>query len=116
MPRRRVHKRRIGTGFRDFMGKAKNFLQRTKLLSRVGSALQPLVPAQYSGLANMGLNYAKSQGYGRRRRGGALYPVGARRMRRGMGCCGGALTPAGGMRMSRKIIRPRLPKRMVAAY
>jgi hypothetical protein len=112
MPRRR----KVGRGFKEFMGKAKGFLQRTKLLSRVGSALQPLVPAQYQGLANMGLNYAKSQGYGRRRRGGSLYPAGARRMRRGMGCCGGALMPAGGARMSRKIIRPRLPRRMPAAY
>ena len=115
MPRRKVHKRKIGRGFREFLGKAKGFLQRTKLLSRVGSALSPLVPAQYQGIANMGLNYAKSQGYGRRRRGGALYPVGARRMRRG-GCCGGSLTPAGGARMSRKIIRPRLPRRMLASY
>lgn len=112
MPRRR---RKIGKGFKDFMGKAKNFLQRTKLLSRVGSALSPLVPAQYQPLASMGLNYAKSQGYGRRRRGGALYPVGARRMRRG-GCCGGSLVPAGGARMSRKIVRPNLPRRMPAVY
>ena len=113
MPRRR---RKVGRGFKDFMGKAKNFLQRTKLLSRVGSALSPLVPAQYKPLANMGLNYAKSQGYGRRRRGGALRPAGARRIMRRGGCCGGALVPAGGARMSRKIIRPRLPKRMLASY
>ena len=111
MPRRR---RKVGRGFKDFMGKAKNFLKRTKLLSRVGSALMPLVPGQYKPLAGMALNYGKSQGDGRR--GGALRPAGMRRIMRGRGCSGGALVPAGGARMSRKFHRPRLPKRMPMRY
>lgn len=113
MPR---HRRKVGKGFKDFMGKAGNFLKKTQLLSRVGSSLMPLVPGQYRPIAQMGLDYAKSKGYGRRRiyrRGGALRPAG---MRRGGGCCGGALVPAGGARMSRKLHVPALPKRLPMRY
>lgn len=115
MPR---HRRKVGKGFRDFLGKANNFLKRTQLLSRVGSAVMPLVPGQYRPMAQMALDYGKSKGYGRRRvyrRGGALRPAGMKRVMGG-GCCGGALIPAGGMRMSRKLVKPKLPARMPASY
>jgi len=117
MPRRR-HRRRMGGSLKSFWGKAKGFLKRTKLLSRVGTSLLPLAGA-YKPLASGALGLVKSAGYGRRR-GGALRPAGMRR-RMGRGCCGGSLNPVGGRRMryrrrGRRIYgKPRLPRR-IAVY
>ena len=122
MPRytRRRHRRKLGGSLKSFWDKTKGFLKRTKILSKVGNVLTPMIPGKYRGLANMGLQYAKQQGYGRRRRGGALRPAGARRLmsrRRGGSCCGGALNPVGGMRLlGRRVRRLRMRPRLPAKY
>ena len=128
MPRRTRHKRTLGGSWKSFWNGTKNFLKKTKLLSTVGSALSPMLPAQYKTLANGAINYAKSKGYGKRRRrrrirrGGALRPAGARR-RYGHGCSGGALAPVGGMRgmrrsgkMNPRLRGSRLPSRKPAKF
>ena len=75
---RRVRRMR-GGGLMSFLGKANDFLKKSKLVSSVGSALGSMgVPyaSQISGVAN-------SLGYGRRRRGSGLSLAGgSRRMRR----------------------------------
>ena len=108
MPRHRRHRRKVGTGFKSFWGKAKKFLKKTKLLSTVGNALAPALSGTLGSIARAGTNYAKSQGYGRRRRirrrrkGGALRPAGSlKRYGRG-GSCGGSLAPVGAGRRRRR--------------
>lgn len=91
MPRK-SHRRKLGGSWKSFMGKASDFLKKSKLLSTVGRALAPMA-GPYSGLAGKAVDYAEQAGYGRRRRyrrGGALRPVGARRS------MGGMLVPVGG--------------------
>ena len=92
MPSRRMR----GKGkFKDFLGKANNFLKKSQILSKLGNAY-----SKYGG--NFGLPYtqqigqaadvAKTMGYGRRRRvrkGFGLYAAGGK-MRRG-----GGLYPSG---------------------
>ena len=88
MPSRRMR----GKGkFKDFLGKANNFLKKSQILSKLGNAY-----SKYGG--NFGLPYAsqigqaadvaKTMGYGRRRtkmrRGGSLRPAGARRYGTGL--------------------------------
>ena len=77
--------------FKDFLGKANNFLKKSQILSKLGNAY-----SKYGG--NFGLPYtsqigqaadvAKTMGYGRRRtkmrRGGSLRPAGARRYGTGL--------------------------------
>ena len=101
----RITRRVLGRGVKDFLKKADNFLQRTKLLSNVGSALNSTVmPMQYRGIADKALDYARSKGYGKRKivykRGGALTSA------------GGSLRPAGGRRSlpkpSRALFNPRM--------
>ena len=78
---------KIGTNIMKWLGQFNNFLKRTKLLTSLGKAtFKPDNP-----YANIGLNVAKQEGYGRkrrvvrrRRRGGSLRPV------------GGSLGPVGG--------------------
>jgi len=116
MPRhRRRHRRKVGGSFKSFWGKAKKFLKKTKLLSTVGNALAPMAGPGILGKAARGaVNFAKSQGYGRRRRirrrrkGGALRPAGSHK-RYGRGTCGqgrgtrgGSLAPVGAGRRRRK--------------
>ena len=96
MPRKVVRRKRrnVGGSFKSFWDGTKNFLKKTKLLSTVGNSLNSLVPAQYRPMSSMAIDYAKNQGYGRRRvRGGALMPAGQRRMHL---IRGGALLPVGG--------------------
>ena len=96
MPSRRMR----GKGkFKDFLGKANNFLKKSQILSKLGNAY-----SKYGG--NFGLPYtsqigqaadvAKTMGYGRRvrkmRKGTGLYNAGGK-MRRG-----GGLKMAGGSR------------------
>ena len=106
MPRHRRHRRKVGAGFKSFWGKAKNFLKKTKLLSTVGNALAPMVPGVWGTAARGAVKFAKSQGYGRRRRirrrrkGGALRPAGSHK-RYGRGTCGGSLAPVGAGRIRR---------------
>ena len=107
MPRHRIHRRKVGGSFKSFWGKAKNFLKKTKLLSTVGNAIAPALPGIWGSAARAGVNYAKSQGYGRRRRihrrrkGGALRAAGSSK-RYGRGCSGGSMAPVGSGRKSRK--------------
>ena len=83
--------------FKDFLGKANNFLKKSQILSKLGNAY-----SKYGG--NFGLPYtsqigqaadvAKTMGYGRRRtkmrRGGSLRPAGARRYGTGLYPASGA--------------------------
>ena len=91
MPSRRMK----GRGkFKEFLGKANNFLKKSQILSKLGNAY-----SKYGG--NFGLPYAsqigqaadvaKTMGYGRRRvrKGSGLYAAGGK-MRRG-----GGLYPSG---------------------
>lgn len=121
MPRKVVRRKRrnVGGSFKSFWNGTKNFLKKTKLLSTVGNALNnALVPAQYRPMTNMALDYAKNQGYGKRRvRGGALMPAGQRRMHLYRG---GALLPVGGCvgkgKMSSKLrVRPLAHRRRMPA-
>ena len=93
--------------FKQFLGKANDFLKKSQILSKLGNAY-----SKYGG--NFGLPYtqqigqaadvAKTMGYGRRRtkrRGFGLYAAGGK-MRRG-----GGLYPASGG--SRGMIAPRRP-------
>ena len=77
--------------FKEFLGKANNFLKKSQILSKLGNAY-----SKYG--SNFGLPYtqqigqaadvAKTMGYGRRRtkmrRGGSLRPAGARRYGTGL--------------------------------
>jgi len=68
--------------FKEFLGKANNFLKKSQILSKLGSAyskyggMAGLPYAQHVGMAS---DVAKQAGYGRRRRGTGLRPAGARR-------------------------------------
>lgn len=107
-------RRKIGGSFRSFINKAGDFLKKTKLLSTVGRQLAPLA-GPYEGLASKAVDYAASQGYGRRRirRGGALRPAGSTKALR---MHGGMLNPVGGARMRSSLMRPRMPRRMPMMY
>ena len=60
MPRRRVHKRKLGGSWSNFVSGAKNFLKKSKLLSTVGSQLnKTFVPQSYRGIGNSVVNYVK---------------------------------------------------------
>lgn len=117
MPVRRT--RRKIKGGAAWWDKTKDFFKKSKLLSTVGRTLAPMVPGAWGTLANKAVDYAASQGYGRRRRvirrGGALRPVGARRM-------GGMIAPVGGMKikksgmMSPLMMRRAMPKRMAMRF
>lgn len=80
MPMRRMRhrvgrRRQRGRGILSFLGKAKDFLQRTKLVSNIGSALgQAGVP-----YAQDISNVAGSLGFGRRRKGRGLRLAGGMR-------------------------------------
>ena len=83
--------------FREFLGKANNFLKKSQILSKLGNAyskyggMAGLPYAQHVGMAS---DAAQQAGYGRRRRrvGSGLYAAGGK-MRRGRG-----LKLAGGAR------------------
>ena len=86
--------------FKQFLGKANDFLKKSQILSKLGNAY-----SKYGG--NFGLPYtsqigqaadvAKTMGYGRRRtkmrRGGSLRPAGARRYGTGLYPSGGSRRP-----------------------
>jgi len=124
MPRHR-HRRKLGGSFKKFLSGAKSFLKKSKLLSTVGSQLnKTFVPKAYQGIGNSVVDYAKKQGYGRRRR----------RRVRGRGSCkrGHGLRPVGGSMMPvgegrrkksrvrrvgrRAVQRVRLPRRKTATF
>ena len=64
------HKRSLfGGSVKSFLGKANEFLKKTKLLSTVGSVLNnSVVPMQYRGIGSKVIDFGKSMGYGRSRK------------------------------------------------
>ena len=122
MPVRRT-RRKIG-GAPAWWNKTKDWLRKTRILSKVGDVVAPMIPGALGMAARQAVNYGQSQGYGRRRirrrnccSGGSLYPVGARR--------GGAMAPVGGAYLSRvrrsgsmssRLARPSLGKRMAMKF
>ena len=76
--RRRVR----GSGWKDWLSKGKAFLQKHNILSKGAAMLAPHAGSYGSALTKAG-EFAKTQGYGRRkRRGGALRPAGMGRRRK----------------------------------
>ena len=92
--------------FKEFLGKANNFLQKSQILSKLGNAYSKYgsyVGLPYTGMVGQAADVAATAGYGRRRRrrvGGSLRPAGGS-VRRGRG-----LRIAGG---ARHIISARRP-------
>ena len=62
------HKRILGGSVKNFLGKANDFLKKTKLLSTVGNVLNnTIVPMPYRGLTQKVVDFGKSAGYGRKK-------------------------------------------------
>ena len=76
--------------FREFLGKANNFLKKSQILSKLGNAYSKyggMVGLPYAQQAGQAAGVAASAGYGRRRKkrvGGSLRPAGGS-VRRGRG-------------------------------
>ena len=84
--------------FREFLGKANNFLKKSQILSKLGNAYSKyggMVGLPYTQHVGMASDAAQQAGYGRRRvrKGGSLRPAGGSVRRRGFG-----LKLAGGAR------------------
>ena len=91
--------------FKQFLGKANNFLKKCQILSKLGSAYSKyggMAGLPYTGMVGNAASVAQQAGYGRRRirKGSGLYSAGGK-MRRG-----GGLYPSGG---SRHMISSRRP-------
>ena len=91
--------------FKEFLGKANNFLKKSQILSKLGNAYSKygsLAGLPYTGMVGNAASVANQAGYGRRRvrKGSGLYSAGGK-MRRG-----GGLYPSGG---SRHMISSRRP-------
>jgi hypothetical protein len=90
--------------FREFLGKANNFLKKSQILSKLGNAYSKyggMMGLPYAQQAGQAAGVAASAGYGRRRKrrvGSGLRPAGARR--------GYGLRVAGG---SRHMVPSRRP-------
>ena len=90
--------------FREFLGKANNFLKKSQILSKLGNAYSKYgsyAGLPYTGMVGNAADVAASAGYGRRRKrrvGSGLRPAGARR--------GYGLRVAGG---SRHMVPSRRP-------
>ena len=96
--RKRVHRRKMGRRRRmggaspsQFLQKAKTFLKRHQVLSRVGQFSIPFVPGPYTPIAQLAVNSIKRAGYGRRKHMRGGMHMGGRM--RHMGCAG-VLPPA----------------------
>ena len=91
--------------FKEFLGKANNFLKKSQILSKLGNAYSKygsLAGLPYTGLVGTASGIAERAGYGRRikkrvRKGGSLQPAGARR--------GFGLSLAGGSRRPHMVSR-----------
>ena len=90
--------------FREFLGKANNFLKKSQILSKLGNAYSKyggMVGLPYTQHVGMASDAAQQAGYGRRRKrrvGSGLRPAGARR--------GYGLRVAGGSRHMVPSCRP----------
>ena len=82
--------------FREFLGKANNFLKKSQILSKLGNAYSKyggMVGLPYAQQVGMASGAAQQAGYGRRRRrvGSGLYAAGGKmRHGRGLRLAGGA--------------------------
>ena len=90
--------------FREFLGKANNFLKKSQILSKLGNAYSKyggMIGLPYAGTVGIAANVAQQAGYGRRRirKGSGLYAAGGK-MRRG-----GGLHPSGGSRRPHMVAR-----------
>ena len=97
------NRRMIGRGIKDWLGKASEFLKKTKLLSNIGNTLnQTVVPLPFRGIGEKVIEFGKSHGYGRRK---------IRRRVRGHGLrlAGGGLNPVGSGGMMNNHVFRRLP-------
>ena len=82
--------------FKEFLGKANNFLKKSQILSKLGnmySKVGQVLPLPYAGTVGTAANVAGKMGYGRKRRVGKGLRVAGGSVRRGMG-----LSLAGGSR------------------
>ena len=82
--------------FREFLGKANNFLKKSQILSNLGNAYSKygsFVGLPYTGMVGQAADVAATAGYGRKRRVGRGLRVAGGSVRRGMG-----LSLAGGSR------------------
>ena len=62
-------KRLFGGSVKSFLGKANEFLKKTKLLSTVGNVLNnSVVPMQFRDIGSKVIDFGKSKGYGRSRK------------------------------------------------
>ena len=101
MPRKKLK----GKGkFKEFLGKANNFLKKSQILSKLGNAYSKyggMIGLPYAQQVGMASNAASTAGYGRRRirKGSGLYAAGGK-MRRG-----GGLYPSGGSRRPHMVAR-----------
>jgi hypothetical protein len=63
------NKRLFGGSVKSFLGKANDFLKKTKLLSTVGNVLNnSVIPMPYRGIASKVIDFGKSKGYGKRKK------------------------------------------------
>ena len=81
--------------FKEFLGKANNFLKKSQILSKLGNAYSKYggaIGLPYSGYVGQAANVAQQAGYGRKRRvGSGLYAAGGKmRHGRGLRMAGGA--------------------------
>ena len=83
--------------FKEFLGKANNFLKKSQILSKLGNAYSKYgsyVGLPYTGMVGQAADVAATAGYGRRRRrrvGSGLYAAGGKmRHGRGLRLAGGA--------------------------
>ena len=93
--------------FKEFLGKANNFLKKSQILSKLGNAYSKYggaIGLPYSGYVGQAANVAQQAGYGRRRirKGSGLRPSGGS-VRRGFG-----LRIAGGARHMISSRRPMI--------
>ena len=103
-----VNKKRksYGGAMQKFMESAKNFLQKSKLLSKIGNTILPMT-GEFAPLAQKGLDKLSKAGYGkkkrmvRRRKGGALRSVGGALM--AVGGLSHRAKPHKGLLMSRRL-------------
>jgi hypothetical protein len=101
MPRRKLK----GKGkFKEFLGKANNFLKKSQILSKLGNAYSKyggMIGLPYAQQVGMASNAASTAGYGRRRmRRGTGLRVAGGSVRRGLG-----LSLAGGSRRPHMVAR-----------